>query len=273
MNERILVATIVGPGKRHCARLLFSQLSGLESREYLVAFGGRPFSLPEGAQQIHCAPIAGQSSFAARAYAREAIRQAFLSRPFWKWLYWHDADMEAPSQAISKLLATARASGADVAAASYYLRGKRGPALPVLLAAKPDRGAPFKLARSPRGLAKEGHSVVDAVGLGATLVSRRALESVPFLSGTRNACPDAWREDIAWSLRASEQGFRVVLDSGLLARHLDQEGNDPTQRRAEPAPPAPPALSQKICSVAPDPTRITSDLMREQMGSATEVLP
>lgn len=268
MNERILVASIVGPGKRYCERLLPSQLSGLESREYLVAFGGRSFPLPEGAEAIYCdAGGRERPDYEARAYAREAIRQAFLARPFWKWLYWHDADMVAPQQAISKLLSTARQHNADLAAASYFLRGKRGPVLPVLLGRGHDRSAPFKLARSPRGLPKEGVCPVAGVGLGATLVSRRVLEAVPFLSGGRNACPDHWREDLAWSLRASEQGFKVVLDRSMLAQHRDAHGNDAARPHAEAdglraarphaeAVPAEPVLTAGTFSVSPVPVVI-----------------
>jgi hypothetical protein len=133
------------------------------------------------------------------ARSRNILVERFLEQKQLEWLLFLDSDMVPPIDVVPRLLA----HGVDVVGALCFAR--QAPFWPAFRALTPE---------SP-GL---GLQVVQWVGTGCLLVSRRALEAVP---APQFEHPEPGvGEDVLFCEKLSRRGFRIHVDMSTEVGHM-----------------------------------------------------
>ncbi len=213
--SKVLVATIIGPGKQYCAPFLASTLRTLGGDDFYTVLDGAgwmPEGLPGDVEQLDEAYWQQNATglFARQARMRNAARARFLSGD-WTHLYFHDPDTIPPANVIPSLLA----HGAPMVTALYNGRLYDTVMIPM------DPQQPI-LSSDPLTL--------NGFGMGAMLISRIVLEMVAFQSEQPG-------EDIGFGRDAvAAGGWHTLLDTGLSCWHVREDGTANHLTVAENAP-------------------------------------
>jgi hypothetical protein len=198
-------------------------------------------SAPAGVVFDTLAPLPKeQGGFYRFARMREAARQYFLKGDYTH-LFFLDADIIPPPDILPRLTALLDQTGAHIASGLYCARGLSEPVIYVVTAqgnmpAMEWSGGAI-LAEQLGGrpalggyIAGEWTPVADrmeilAHGMGCMLISREALEEVPFRDAAYFERPDGNGEDIQYCLDVKER-FRTlaVLDLSLMCWHVHGDG-------------------------------------------------
>ncbi len=172
-------------------------------------------------------------------YNRNKLRDIFLKSDC-DLIFFVDADVSMERRTVRRLIEVMDAEKADAAAGTYPYKLEGSRAKPMLFATSVPRGeyvrfgfkeqvqASRQMAQRVVGLGnfRVAPEMLDgkvheagAVNMGCTMVSRRAMEAIPF-----NPKPCYGTEDLSWFADAQEKGFKLVVDTDLKLFHLDENG-------------------------------------------------
>lgn len=155
--------------------------------------------------------------------------QQLRENPAWAWILHLDSDMTPPADVVQRLWRTAERAGADLVQASMVQ--KEPPYNPVGAEVE-SRGEPedplrpcssdpdLQLLRpTPESLAEHRQPIdLDAAGTGCLLVRREVHEALDDPQFTANEAGGA--SDYNFTLRATDAGFRCVLDPTVRVGHV-----------------------------------------------------
>jgi GT2 family glycosyltransferase len=169
---------------------------------------------------------------------RNSIRDIFLKTPA-KYLFFLDADVAIEKRTLKRLVSLAEENKVDVTAGTYFYKIEEN-TKPMLFSTrvkaddfrkknlkdqvdlssyKKDRVIGLGNFRLARDLMDGGVHEAGAAPMGCTLISRKALEQIPF---EPKVCYGT--EDLSWFAEAQAKGFKLLVDTGLKNFHLDANG-------------------------------------------------
>ena len=150
------------------------------------------------------------------AHARNEVVANFLASDA-DYLWFVDSDISFPPGTLERL----KHAPGDIVSAYYRGRDEDGKTFPVALRHNQKDG----WAKHSHKTLGKGIPVVDAVGMGCTLINRSVLESLgvgalwPFAE-VIDPCGHAMGEDTSFCDRARDHGFEVRFDTTTRVRHL-----------------------------------------------------
>lgn len=219
--RRTLIATIIGPNKRYTRDMVLREWGSLPSNDFFVVFVDRGITVPPGTVTRYLPPLPGESEVHSKARARQLCFDYFIKRPIYQQLYFHDPDMIVPAGSLEELDRVMARERADMAVPGYYIRGHNGPILHAL--------HPFDIpGEVPSGF-------VGDCSLGAALISRKLVQSCPFLYGDKLTYPESAGDGYGWTATVSAAGFKIWYESGISVSHLGADGV-PAERWEPPLP-------------------------------------
>lgn len=170
-----------------------------------------------------------RAGFTTVAGKRNGAVNFLLEEPCRRWILHLDSDMDPPVDVIQRLWRTAERAGADVVQPAMVLKdpphdpggtvvAERGEPVDPLRPVTSDPDIRLR-APTPESLARRDAPVdVDCAGTGCLLVRREvheALEDPQFA-----ARGDGGGSDYNFTLRATDAGFRCVLDPSVRVGHV-----------------------------------------------------
>lgn len=220
---KILVASSYVPAKSYMLPRLVEQLQALGGDDVLLTFDGcMPFDgIPSS---MHVQPLPelegpDPDRYRSLCRVRREQRALFLAGD-WDYLYWHDADMLAPQNAILTLAA----HKLPVVSGCYNIRNLYCPAICAAI----HKGDQFKL-YPVEDISMRWNGVdpvpVDTVGMGSFLVDRATLEAVAFPEDSFWDGSQVVAEDFYWCAAYKEAtGKQVTVDPAVCCWHVADTG-------------------------------------------------
>jgi len=149
------------------------------------------------------------------AALREETRKLFISEKFkdYTHLLWLDADIVPPIDGLAKLLENSK----DIVTGVYQCRSTGDAVIPMY----DIKDATSHWANSATFSETERLYKCNGFGMGFMLISRKALDKVPFRDA--NYFKDLRiGEDWKWCLDAEEQGFEIFVDTNVCCWHSEK---------------------------------------------------
>lgn len=169
------------------------------------------------------------------AKKRNGMGEFLRENPNMKWGLCLDSDMTPPADVIQRLWRTAQEEGADLVQAPYVR--KRPPHQPVggRITKRGEASDPLRPCTSDRSmewdyptgesLVRRGEPVeMDMAGTGCLLIRREVFEALeePWFCAAENGCGS----DYNFTLRATDAGFKLVLDPKIKVGHVSSYAFD-----------------------------------------------
>ena len=156
---------------------------------------------------------------------REKIRQYFLEHDDYYSLWFVDADVRPPSDALSKLIKADKDVISGVCLSHFNVGGKRR-VLPCLYRFTDEKGVCQQLNRQE--VSGSGVEEIAVAGFGCVLVKRRVLEKIAI-----RRFAEGGGEDAAFFIDSLKAGFKNFVNKGVKCAHLVYEPGDARNREFE----------------------------------------